>query len=199
MKLYTSPTSPFARKVRVVVREKNATSLVTEEVVIARQDPPALHAANPLGKIPALVLDDGTALFDSPVICEYLDATLPGPLLFPATGPARWQALRLQAAADGLMDAAVSIAYERMREEGERSPGAVERWSRSILRTLDFLEGEAPAFGDGPTIGTVAIGCALGYLDLRFDDLGWRGTRPVLDAFHKRLSTRPSFSETGPA
>ena len=197
MKLFASNTSPFVRKVRVVLREKGAEGLVTEEIVVAREDPPALHAANPLGKIPALILSDGMVLFDSPVICEYLDATLPGPSLLPASGSKRWKALRLQATADGILDAGVATIYEGMRPEGERSPAAILRWRNSIIRSLDFLEAEAVAFSS-PDIGTIAVGCALGYLDFRFPDLGWRDTRSALAANFEALSARRSFSETMP-
>jgi glutathione S-transferase len=197
MKLYSSPTSPFVRKVRVVIREKGAGDLVTEEVVVARQDPPALHAANPLGKIPALILDDGMTPFDSPLICEYLDTTLPGPVLLPAEGPDRWRVLRLQAAADGVSDAAGAIAYEFLRPENERSPGWVERWRNAIIRSLDFLEAETGASFNSLDLGHIAIGAALGYLDLRHGDLGWRNGRPNLEAVFDALSARPSFRETG--
>lgn len=196
MKLFSSPTSPFARKVRVVIREKGAADLVTEDVVVARQDPPALHAANPLGKIPALVLDNGLALFDSPLICEYLDTTLPGPVLLPAAGPERWRVLRLQAAADGIADAAVATAYEMLRPEGERSPSWIERWRNAIIRSLDFLEGEAGTSINSLDLGHIAIGAALGYLDLRFGELNWRNGRPNLEAVFDALSTRPSFKDT---
>lgn len=198
MKLFASNTSPFVRKVRVVLREKGAEGLVTEEIVAAREDPPALHAANPLGKIPALILDDGMALFDSPVICEYLDTTLPGPSLLPASGPERWKVLRLQATADGILDAGVASIYEAMRPEGERSPAAVERWRKSIIRALDFLDLEAGASFASLDLGLIAVGCALGYLDFRFPDLAWRDTRPALASHFEALSARRSFKETMP-
>jgi glutathione S-transferase len=198
MKLYSSPTSPFARKVRVVLREKKAERLVTEEIVAAREDPPALHAANPLGKIPVLVLDDGMALFDSPVICEYLDTVLPGPSLIPASGPERWEVLRFQATADGILDAGVAAMYERLRPEGERSPAAIERWRKSIVRALDFLEREAGATVASLDLGLISVGCALGYLDFRFPDLAWRDTRPNLATHFEALSARHAFKDTVP-
>ncbi|MFZ2468424.1 MAG: glutathione S-transferase N-terminal domain-containing protein [Parvibaculum sedimenti] len=198
MKLFASNTSPFVRKVRVVLREKGAEGLVTEEIVVAREDPPALHAANPLGKIPALILDDGMALFDSPVICEYLDTTLPGPSLLPASGPKRWKVLRLEAAADGILDAGVATIYEGMRPTDERSPAAMLRWRNAIIRSLDFLESELGATFASPDIGLIAVGCALGYLDFRFPDIAWRDTRPALAAHFEALSARRSFKETMP-
>lgn len=199
MKLYSSPTSPFVRKVRILIREKNAVSLVAEERVSALEDPASLHAANPLGKVPALLLDDGSTLFDSPVICEYLDATLGGPALLPVTGAARWTDLRLQAIGDGIADAAVSLTFEKNRPEGERSANWIGRWRRAILRSVDLLEREHQSLTVPPILGTIAVGSALSYLDFRHADLGWRDGRPGLAAIHATLSARPSFAETAPA
>jgi glutathione S-transferase len=199
MKLYSSPTSPFVRKVRIVIREKGAAHLVTEEVVSALADPVELHAANPLGKVPALALKDGTTLFDSPLICEYLDAMLEGPSLLPAEGAARWQAQRLQALGDGIADAAVSLTFEKNRPEAERSANWMGRWRRAITRSLDLLEAEAANLNGPVTLGTISIESALGYLDFRHGDLGWRENRPTLDAFFKKASGRAAFQETAPA
>ncbi|HEY4344527.1 MAG TPA: glutathione S-transferase N-terminal domain-containing protein [Parvibaculum sp.] len=199
MKLYSSPTSPFVRKVRIVIREKGATHLVTEEVVSALADPAELHTANPLGKVPALALTDGMTLFDSPLICEYLDAMLEGPSLLPAEGTARWQAQRLQALGDGISDAAVSLTFERNRPEAERSANWMGRWRRAIARSLDLLEAEAANLNGPVTLGTISIESALGYLDFRHGDLGWREGRPALDAFLEKASGRAAFQETAPA
>jgi glutathione S-transferase len=199
MKLYSSPTSPFVRKVRIVIREKGAAHLVTEEVVSALADPASLHAANPLGKVPALALDDGRTLFDSPLICEYLDATLEGPSLLPASGDARWQAQRLHAIGDGIADAAVSLTFEKARPEGERSANWMGRWRRAITRSLDLLEAEVASLAGAPTLGSIAVESALGYLDFRHSDLGWREGRPALAAVFEKASGRPAFRETAPA
>lgn len=199
MKLYSSPTSPFARKVRIVIREKGANNLIAEEMVAALSDPAELHAANPLGKVPALLLDNGAALFDSPLICEYLDATLDGAALLPPTAAARWRAQRLHAIGDGVAEAAVSLTFEKNRPETERSANWMGRWRRAIIRSLDLLEAEAASL-DGPlTLGAIAVGCALGYLDFRHGDLGWREGRPHLAAFFEKTSGRPAFHETAPA
>ena len=199
MKLYSSPTSPFVRKVRIVIREKGAAHLVTEEIVSALADPADLHAANPLGKVPALALDDGTTLFDSPLICEYLDATLDGPSLLPASGAARWQAQRLHAIGDGIADAAVSLTFEKNRPEPERSAMWMGRWRRAITRSLDLLEAEAANLAGNPTLGSIAVESALGYLDFRHGDLDWRDGRPALAAFLEKASGRAAFRETAPA
>lgn len=198
MKLYSSPTSPFVRKVAILIREKGALAAVTEEQVSALADPVGLHAANPLGKVPALVLDDGATLFDSRVICEYLDQMLPGPSFLPAAGPARWQALRLQAVGDGMADAAVSLTFEKNRPEGERSANWMGRWRRAIVRSLDLLEAEAASLAGAPTLGTIAVGSALAYLDFRHADLGWQNGRPKLTAAYRALAERPSFRDTIP-
>ncbi|MCE9649085.1 MAG: glutathione S-transferase N-terminal domain-containing protein [Parvibaculum sp.] len=199
MKLYSSPTSPFVRKVRIVIREKGAAHLVTEEVVSALADPASLHAANPLGKVPALALDDGLTFFDSPLICEYLDATLEGPSLLPPSGDARWQAQRLHAIGDGIADAAVSLTFEKARPEAERSANWMGRWRRAITRSLDLLEAEAASLEGAPTLGTIAVESALGYLDFRHGDLSWREGRPALAAVFEKASGRPAFRETAPA
>lgn len=199
MKLFSSPTSPFVRKVRIVIREKGAGHLIAEDVVSALADPADLHAANPLGKVPALALDDGTTLFDSPLICAYLDATLAGPALMPASGDARWRTMRLEALGDGIAEAAVSLTFEKNRPEAERSANWIGRWRRAITRALDLLEKEAAGLQGTPTIGTIAIESALGYLDFRHGDMGWREGRPALDAFFKKASGRAAFQETAPA
>lgn len=199
MKLYSSPTSPFVRKVRIVIQEKGAAHLVNEEVVSALADPAELHAANPLGKVPALALDDGRTLFDSPLICEYLDAVLDGPTLMPASGEARWQVMRLHALGDGIADAAVSLTFEKNRPEAERSANWMGRWRRAIIRSLDLLERESASLQGPATLGTIAVESALGYLDFRHGDLGWRDGRPALAAFFENASGRAAFKETAPA
>ncbi|MDR3499345.1 MAG: glutathione S-transferase N-terminal domain-containing protein [Parvibaculum sp.] len=199
MKLYSSPTSPFVRKVRILIREKGAANLVAEEVVSALADPEALHAANPLGKVPALLLDDGTTLFDSPLICEYLDAVLPGPKLLPAAEAACWRDRRLHAIGDGISDAAVSLIFEKNRPEAERSAMWMGRWRRAIARAVDLLEKEAASL-EGPLhLGGIAVFAALGYLDFRHGDLAWRDGHPALAAAYEKASGRPAFKETAPA
>jgi glutathione S-transferase len=153
---------------------------------------------NPLGKVPALLLDDGQTLYDSPVIAEYLDTLHDGPRLFPPIGPARWAALRLQALADGICDAAILRLKESQRPEDERSADWMERQRAAMERALDALEAQASTL-DGPlSIGTIALLAALGYLDLRFAADDWRGSRPGLAAWFERESGRDSFRRTMP-
>ena len=161
---------------------------------------PALNEENPLGKIPALVLGDGTALFDSPVICEYLDTLHDGPRLFPADGPERWTALRRQALADGLLDAAILCRYETfLRPEERQWADWIEGQQSKFRRALDALEGEAEDFGDTVDIGTISAGCAADYLDFRSLDDGWRESRPRLAAWLEGFAARPSMQATHPS
>ena len=198
MKLYCSHTSPYARKVRILVHEKGAAARVNEETVAALEDPAALHEANPLGKVPALVMDDGTSWFDSPVICELLDTALDGPALIPSSAAERLRVLRQQAIADGIMDAAVSIIFERNRKDAEQSEIWLGRWERAILRSLALLEAEVTDL-DGPVdLGVISVGAALGYLDFRHASLGWQEEFPELAGWWRDIAKRPSFKETAP-
>lgn len=196
MKLFISPASPYARKVRVLIREKGATALVTEVVAAPLADPQELHAANPLGKVPALILRDGTAIFDSPVICDYLNVTLEGPDFIPSAHHERWRATRLEAIGDGICDAAVAMVFERARPEGEKSGMWMARWHRAITRALDVLESEEASLEAPLDIGGMAVTCALSYLDLRHAEMNWREGRPKLAARFAELIARPSFVDT---
>jgi len=201
MKLYYSNTSPYVRKVMVVAHERVLIDRI--ETLPASATPVnhngTLAAVNPLGKVPALVLEDGTALYDSPVIAEYLDALDGAPVLLPASGPARWAALRQQAAADGLLDASILIRYERALRPAEKQWEAwVDGQMLKIRQTLDGLEQEAAKFGSQPTIGTITVACALAYLDFRFAEEGWRTTRPALAAFYEAFAARASMVATAP-
>ena len=201
MKLYHSGASPFVRKALVTAHETGTAEAI--EVATVTLSPvasnPEVNAENPLGKLPALVLDDGTTLFDSRVICEYLDSRHDGPRMFPADGPARWTALRRQALADGLLDAAILCRYEAALRPAERQWGDwVEGQRAKFRRALDGLEGEAEGFGDTVDIGTIAVGCATDYLDFRALDDGWRDSRPRLAAWLEGFAQRSSMQATRP-
>lgn len=200
MKLHSSPTSPFARKVNVTAIELGLFDRLDLHAVQTSPVGPDLGLVgdSPLGKIPCLVLEDGQPLYDSRVICEYLDSLEGGGRLFPAAGPARWTALRRQALADGLMDAAVLARYETALRPPERRWAAwVDGQLDKVSRALDRLEAEG--LGPAVDIGTIAIGCALGYLDFRYGEMGWRGTRPALAAWFAAFDERPSLQRTRPA
>lgn len=204
MKLFHTPTSPFVRKVMVTAHELGAP-LAT---VFLRPSPMApdatLSASNPLSKIPALVLDPhegGEVLYDSPVICEYLDATF-GPRLLPAAGPERWRTLKLQALADGVLDAGILVFYERTQRPKELH---WEAWlagqTTKVLQGLDALDALAADWGDGPDavdLGRIAAACALGWLAFR-DVVGpMREGRERLFAWYDRFAQRPSMVATAP-
>lgn len=204
MRLYFSPTSPYVRKVMVTAIETGLEGRIEKFVTAAGPDEATLGKANPLGKVPALVLDDGDVLYDSPVICEYLDSLHAGAAVFPAKGPDRWAALRRQALADGILDAAILRRMEEMRPAEQRSADAAAKQWRKVTRALDALEAEATAgqLADPTgkqTIGDIAAACALGYLDLRFATEDWRPTRSALAAWFAAMAKRRSLRETKPA
>lgn len=199
MKLRFSPTSPYVRKVTVTLRETGQFDDV--EIVQTNSWDPAtdLPRDNPLGKVPALILDDGTVYMESAMICEYLDSLHGGARLYPAAGPARWQALRLHALANGMIDATIDRVVDSRRPEGLQWDGWTERRKTATARTLDILEQEVePLGGDAITIGHVTLGCALGYLDLRAPADGWRDGRPKLAAWYADFATRDSMTATVP-
>lgn len=200
MKLLYSPSSPFARKVAVVAHERGLTDRV--ELITATTSPVQPNADvardNPLAKIPSLTLDDGSTLYDSGVIAEYLDQ-LAGEKLFPPSGPQRWTALRQQALADGLLDAAILIRYERvLRPADKQWPEWIGGQFGKIERALDAFESETASLSKTLTIGPIAAACALGYLDFRFGDFNWRQSRTRLTSFYDKVSTRPSMAATRP-
>jgi len=201
MKLFYSPTSPYVRKVVVCAEEAGLAAAI--ERVAATVTPvtesPEVAAANPLAKVPTLVLDDGTALFDSRVIVEYLDH-LSGGRLLPPAGPERWRALRDQAAADGMTDAALMVRYERaLRPEALRWAEWDAAQLGKVRRALDDLEGQFQPSAGQPHAGDIAVACALGYLDFRFPELDWRKDHPRLTAFDAVMATRPAMAASAPA
>jgi glutathione S-transferase len=198
--LHTNPASPFGRKVAVVAHETGLASRIEirDQAVSPVSPNDAVAAANPLGKIPCLVTDDGEALYDSRVIAEYLNGLHGGTRLFPARGEARWRTLRRQALGDGIMDAAVAARYEAaLRPEAYRWDGWIEGQKRKVARGLDRLEAEAAGL-DGVDIGLIAAGCALGYLDFRYPDWPWRPGRPRLAAWFEGFDARASMQQTRP-
>jgi glutathione S-transferase len=201
MKLYISPQSPFARKVRVVARETGLAARIEE--VAAAVSPVKANAevgrANPLVKVPTLVLDDGATLFDSPVICEYLDSLHAGRKLFPPAGEARWTALRLQAVGDGILDAGILARYETvLRPEALRWPDWIAGQRGKWHAGLDHLERSAGALAGAPTIGSIAAACALGWLDFRYGAEDWRASRPALARWYETFAARESMRATAP-
>jgi glutathione S-transferase len=202
MKLIGSLTSPYVRKVRVVMAEKKL------DFQLVLQDPwssDAVLQANPLGKVPCLVMEGGEAVFDSRVIVEYLDTLSPVGKLIPPSGRERTEVRTWEALADGLLDACVAARLEQTwsgRTAEQRSPAWVDR---QMSRVQAALKAISQGLGDKPwcggnhfTLADVAVGCALGYLDLRFAHIDWRGDHPNLKRLHDKLATRPSFIDTAP-
>src|SRR6266404_2212079 len=200
MKLYTSPTSPYARKVRVALTEKKIECECIDENPWVEET--AIPQFNPLGKIPVLILDDGTALYDSRVIVEYLDTVSPVSRLIPEPSRQRIAVKRWKALADGICDAAVAIVLETKRPAKEQSAESLARQRQKIDRGLADLAselGDRPwCSGDAYTLADIATGCALAYLDLRHPAIDWRGQYPSLLKLAEKLEKRQSFHDTVP-
>ena len=200
MKLIGSLTSPYVRKVRFVLAEKKIeVDFVIESPHTADSTVPDF---NPLGKIPVLVLDDDSTLFDSRVIVEYLDNMTPNNKLLPAPSRERIAVKRWEAACDGCLDAAVLVVMENKRPAKERSKTWVARQMEKVGRSVDFMADElgddAWCMGTHFSLADITVGCALGYLDFRFPDLDWRGRHANLAKLYEKLMQRPGFAETVP-
>lgn len=198
MKLYITQTSPYVRKVRVVVRELGLGDSIEEVVFPPGQVPPEVAKDNPLGKVPTLVLDDGRAIYDSPVICEYLDATFGSHRLLPAAGDARYQALVLEALADGIMDAVVITLLESRRPSHAQLADVSEKHTAKVHEAVAAIAGQAGAFAASPSLGELAVAVALGYIDFRLSAFAWREQYPALAAWHQKMTARPSMAATAP-
>jgi len=202
MKLHWSPRSPYVRKSMIVAHEAGLAArleLIRSVVTMAQPNAEVLRD-NPLGRIPTLVTDDGTVLFDSAVICEYFDSLHAGPKLFPPAGPARWRSLRWHALGDGMLDTLILFRNEREQPPAQQNAGWLANFALKIRTSLDAIEREADELGSAPFgIGHVGLACALGYLDFRFDDLGWRDGRPRAAAWFAQIAERPSVKATTPA
>ena len=196
MKLHHSPTSPFVRKVMACAIMHGLDAQITLVPTDAHASPADLVADNPLSRVPCLVTDDGFALYDSPVICEYLDEISQDIPMLPPKGALRWRALRLQALGDGMMDAAVAGLLEGRRPADPARQAVMARQKGIVARCLDRLEAEVPAVH--PDLGTLTVACALGYLDLRFAADAWREGRPKLAAWFATMSELPALARTAP-
>jgi len=198
MKLFYSPTSPYVRKVLAIAYETGQVDRI--EMLDCAAHPitrdQSIVAVNPTGKVPALVLDDGTALYDSRVICQYLDGQNSTAEMYPSEGPARWDTLKRESLADGLLDAAILARYEAVARPGEKLwqdwlDGQMEKIGSSIDQMALEVTGK-----DGIDAGDIACACALGYMDFRFSDHEWRSIYPALADWFAVISERPSMKET---
>lgn len=195
MKLHWSPRSPYVRKVMIFAHEVGLANDIDCVRTVVSMFKPAeeLFADNPLNKLPTLVLDDGTALFDSRVICEYLDTRHKGAKLFPQQGDQRLIALRNQALGDGLLDVSMMRLTERLKPEEQRSEAIITSNKRKSIAALERLEADIELLARRRfDVGHIAIGTALGYLDFRFDTDDWREGHPKLTAWHAEFNLRPS-------
>jgi glutathione S-transferase len=200
MRLRYSQPSPYVRKVMVLAHETGLIDRLEPVPTQVWEDNTDIHQDNPLGKVPALTLPDGSVMPESAMICLYLDDLHEGPRLFPTDPVLRPRALRWMALGDGITNAALARTVEFVRRPPEeRGHWWPDRMKKTIDGTLDQLNAEAEALADSPiTIGQIAIGCALGYLDFRFAEDDWRATRAPLSAWFEAFSQRPSMLATQP-
>lgn len=200
MKLITSPTTPFGRKVRIVLLEKKIPFELVNDIPWSAET--QVGNFNPLGKVPVLVLKDGEALFDSRVIVEYLEHVSPVGHLLPQEPDTRIHVRKIESLADGITDAAALTFLEFKRPQAQQSRDWILRQQNKVFKGLEALSealGEGTLFiGNKLTLADIAAGCCLGYLDLRFPDIKWRNAHANLAAFYEKVSSRPSFQETVP-
>jgi glutathione S-transferase len=194
-----SPSSPFVRKIRIAASVLGLEKDIKAEPAETTSPSDTVRQQNPLGKIPTLVLEDGSTLFDSRVILEYLDHRAGGGRIIPKDATARFAALRLQALADGILDASILQVYEgRFRPAERHEPKWVEHQAGKVARGLAALEAAPPGLGSPPDVGQITVACALGYRDFRFGD-GWRKDHPRLVAWLDGFAARvPAFAATKP-
>lgn len=197
MKLFWSPTSPFARKVIVFAHERGIVENIEIVSVVTANEPDELLTVNPCGKIPVLIADEGP-IPDSSLICEYLDARHSGQRLLAPEGAARWQALARTKRADAMLEAAILARNERMRPEGERSGDWEAKQMRKLQRGLDAFELETEDFGGSFGLGEIALACGLGYLQLRFAEDALLASRPGLASWMTTISQRESMRASAP-
>jgi glutathione S-transferase len=201
MTLHWSPRSPYVRKVMIALHEMGLRDRVKIVRTVAGGTTPhwELMKVNPVGKIPTLELSDGTAIYDSPVIIEYLDTLHDGPKLYPAAWPDRLTALRRHALGQGMLDSALPLLGESFRPAERQSEPHKELWRAKLRACVEALEREADDLAaSGFTVGHLAIGVALGYLDFRFDALRWRDGHPKLAAWHAGFNARPAVAANMP-
>ena len=198
MKLYFADTSPYARKARMTIIEKDLDEKVDLIFRNPFDDPDDLKMVNPLGKVPVLVTTDGQALFDSSVICAYLDTLSDHTPLIPAASPDRWAVLSNAALADGILDAAFATVIERRRPAVQQSSMWLDRWSAAILRSVDAVEADLTGFTGRISLAQIGLGAALGYLDFRLPDIDWRHGRGRIAEWFDEFSMRPAMQQTRP-
>lgn len=197
MKLYITTPSPYARKVRIVARERGLGDLIEEIAVDPYGNAPELMATNPIVQVPTLIAQDGLPLTDSPVIADYLDGLGTGPGLTRADGAERWAVKRIETLANSALEMGVKLLLEMRRPEHERSPSWMARWTLNMGRALDALEAAAPD-AKRFDMGVLTAGVAVTWIGFRHPDYDWKTGRPNLVAMQAALEARPSFIDTYP-
>ena len=197
MKLYITVPSPFARKCRIVAREKGLIDRIEEIAVDPYANAPELLVSNPVVQVPTLIAEDGRPINDSPVICEYLDALGAGPRLLPADGPDRLRVRRLETLGNQTLEMGVKLVLEKRRPEAEQSPTWIARWTENMARALDALEADCPNTDD-LDMGVITVGVAVTWIGFRHPDFDLASGRPGLVALQQALEARASFAETRP-
>ncbi len=198
MQCYVTVNSPYARKVRVAAYETGLYDEVEWQIITREERAEIIPGINPLGKVPVAILDSGDVLYDSPVICAYVDSLNEGPKLIPETGAERWAVLTLEALGDGLGEAVIAASQEDQKPDGKRSQGIVDRQAGKAKSALAALDAAAGNFNDPPLIGEIAVACALGYLEFRDVVPGWRDTYANLSGWYTEILNRRSFIRTAP-
>lgn len=197
MKLYITAPSPFARKCRIVAREKGMVDRIEEIAVDPYANAPELLASNPVVQVPTLIAEDGLPINDSPVICEYLDALGEGPRLLPADGPERLRVRRLETLGNQALEMGVKLLLELRRPESERSPAWIARWTDNMGRALDALEAAGPD-PERLDLGVITAAVAVSWIGFRHPAFDLADGRPGLMALQVVLEARPSFENTRP-
>lgn len=198
IKLFYTPTSPYARKVRIVALEKGLKDKISEIIAPPADNPPELQKTNPLGAIPALLLENGESIYDSMVICAYLDSLSKENPLYPSSGIEKFRAMRAEALGNGVMESGVAIVCERRRTETGISQKVIDKHLKAIDRCLPVMEAESAGFGKEIDIRQIAFGAALGYTAFRLPEVNWQGKAPKLAKWYETFAQRPAMKATVP-
>ena len=196
MKGYATSNSPYARKVRIAAMETGQPDLIDWTMMTREERAAQVPAVNPLGKVPAVLMTDGSALYDSPVLVEWVDSLHAGPKLIPQSGPERWKALTLAALGDGLGEAVIAVSLEGAKPDP--SQALIDRQGGKAKTALAALNAECGTFNDPPKVGEIAVACAIGYMELRGVLAGWRDENPALATWYDAINQRPAFATTAP-
>jgi glutathione S-transferase len=197
MKLYFAPNSPYARKVRILAAELGQLDAIEHIFQMPRDNSTGFWDVNPLGRVPTLITDEGTPLYDSPVICDYINTVFGGAFI-PNSGARRWEVLRRMALGDGMLDAAIPLRTELLMEKALQAGEVIERHDAALRRVLASLENET-LDAEALDIGSIAIACAIAWIEFRIPSFSWRSQAPNVAQWFDRLSQRPTFQATKPS